>query len=219
MCEPATTAMLIAAAASGATAVNNNQALRRQDNQLALGIQRQGENQREANKVVDKLIDKVGTNRGEAEKAAALAEFQDILRAGRDKTESSLPITGAANERFVEDVGASKRAVRTQGNEAAERLAVIDGILRQRVNEGQQVGRTESELNRIRGDITAEDFLTRLRAAAERPNAFVDVLASVGKGFASGMATTPATTAAPINPNTIIDPLMTPTNPFGPRVA
>jgi len=214
MCDPVTAGILLTGAAGGAKVINTNQALKRQDRQAAAGIRRQGEKQREANTEVSKLIEEIGANRGEAEKADALAAFQNILREGRDDTESSLPITGAASDRFVEDVGAAKRSVRGQGGEAAERLAVIDGILRQRVNEGQRVGRTESQLNKIRGDIAAEDFLTQLRVAAERPNVFIDALASVGQGVGSALAV-PALklpTKAPINPNTIVDPLMNPAN-------
>lgn len=211
MCDPVTAGLILTGVSGGATVLNNNAALRRADRETARGIRNNAASQREANDRVNEQISDLAANTGEAERAASLEDFQNALRSGRDATDASLSPVVNASDRFVQGQGDARAAVRTDGEEQAQRLSVIDGILRQRINEGQDIGRTGSDLNRIKGNIDAEQFLSRLRASEQRPNMAVDLLAGIGKGIGSGLALkVPASSKAV--PGTIID---TPIKPTG----
>lgn len=187
MCDPVTAGLILTAASGGASAINNNNALKRQDRQAAAGIRNTAREQTAANQRVNQQIQDIGANTGEAERSAALGDFQNALRTNRGATEGSQQDVAGASDRFAERVGAGREAVRGEGQDQAERLSVIDGILRQRIGEGQDIGRTGADINAIKNNISAEDFLTKLRVAGERPNQLVDFLAGVGKGVGSGM--------------------------------
>ena len=197
MCDPVTAGLIITAVAGGVSTVNQQRALKKQDREVARGIREQGEIQRESNRRVNEQIDELAGATGEAEQAAALSDFQQAIRSGREQTEGSTQDVVGASDRFAERVGDARASVRGEGQEQAERLSVIDGILRQRIGEGQDIGRTESDLTALRNTSNAADFLTRLRASEIRPNPWVDLAAGIAGGVGSGMAMRPPTTTTP----------------------
>lgn len=188
MCDPVTTGIILTGVSGGASLINNQNTLKRQDRQAAAGIRKNAANQREANSRVNEQIDTLGANSGEAETSDALAAFQNALRSARPETEGSVQDVPGASQRFAERVGQGRASVAADGDAQAERLSIIDGILRQRINEGRGISRTGSDINAIGADISAEDFLTRLRVNSERNNPVVDLLAGIGKGVGSGIA-------------------------------
>lgn len=207
MCDPATAGLIITAVAGGVSAKNQRDTLKRQDRAAAAGITEQGKNQKEANQRVNEQIQELAGATGEAEQASALADFQTALRSGEAGTEGALDPVAGASDRFAERVTAGKDELKTKAGAKAQRLSVIDGILRQRINEGQDIGRTGGDINAIAGNVRGQDFLTQLRVASERPNANIDALAGIAQGIGSGLGNRPpAARGATINPNTIVDP-------------
>lgn len=219
MCDPATAGLIISAVAGGMSAKSNRDTLKRQDRQAARGIKNQAENQVEANRRVNEQIQDIAGSTGESEQAAVLGDFQSALRTGRADTDASQQDVVGASDRFAERVGSGREATKAQGSEQAERLSVIDGILRQRVGEGVDIGRTGSDINAIRGNVSAEDFLTQLRVAGERPNAGMDFAANLAGGIGAGMSQrAPSSSggipAGGIQPITV-RPAVRTTGPFG----
>jgi hypothetical protein len=188
MCTGAEVGLILAATGGGASAINNARTLKKQDTTTALGIQKNAKSQREADARVNKQISDIGTNTGETERAASLNDFQNALRAGQSDTEGALSPVVGANARFAEGVSGAKADLQTEGGEQAQRLSVIDGILRQRIGEGQDINRTAGDVNAIKNNITGQEFLTRLKAASHTNNPLVDVLAGVAKGAGSSLA-------------------------------
>lgn len=185
MCDPVTLGLLLTAGSGGASAVNQNQALRRQDRQAAEGIRRQGEISRRAGQRVDDQISDVAGATGEEQKDQALNGFLNVLRASRGATEGALNPVAAASPRFAERVSAGKADLTALGENRADLLSRIDGPLRLRQSEGDDFRRTAGDLGELRRQSSAEDFLTRLRVSEERPNEFIEALAGVGKGVGS----------------------------------
>lgn len=188
MCDPVTAGLILSAVGGGATAINSARTLKKADRTTAAGIIKNAANQREADARVNQQISDIGANTGEAERGASLEDFQSALRAGQGDTEGALSPVVGANPRFAERVAEGKAGLQTEGGEQAQRLSIIDGILRQRINEGQDINRTAGDLNRIKADISGEEFLTRLRAASHTNNPIVDVLGGVAKGAGSSLA-------------------------------
>lgn len=188
MCDPVTAGLILTAAGTGTQAVNNNQAMRRQDRQAAQGIRRQGEIQRESNQMVNQNIEDIGRNTGEAERTQSLEGFLNTLRTADDKSTGGLDAVPGASDRFAERVGAGREAVRSGATDRAGRLSRIDAPGFQRRNENAGVARTASNLGEQQRRSSAEDFLTQLRVAEERPNEFINALGSIMSGAGSAIS-------------------------------
>lgn len=190
MCTGAEIGLILTAVGTGTQAINANQALRRQDRQAAEGIRRQGQIQERSNQRVGEQIDDLAASTGEQERAQRLAGFRDALRDVQSSTEGSLPgdaAIGQANPRFAERVSQNVRRIAGDRNAQAGRLSVIDAAADQRMNEGNRLGRTVTDINELGRQSRAEDFLTKLRVAQERPNEFVDILGGLASGVGSAM--------------------------------
>ena len=239
MCTGAEIGLLLTAAGAGTQAINNNQALRRQDRQVAEGIRRQGRLQRESNERVNEQIDELAASTGQAERAERLAGFRDALRDVQGSTEGSLPgdaAVGNASRRFAERVSQGANRVARNRAGQADRLSVIDAAADQRMNEGASRARAGADLSELSRRSRAEDFLTQLRVAQERPNEFVNLLGGLASGVGSAMTLGATGPNSLVNfkrfvpnfmrggPNlaklaeagTIVDPMLagTPVNPF-----
>lgn len=198
MCTGAEVGLIISAVGAGASAINTQQSLKRQDRQAAAGILRQSREQEAADRRVREHVAGLEQSTDVAERGAALADFQQALRQGRDATETGLTGTQVGGERFVERAGQAAERLKTGGQAMAERLAIIDGVLRQRTREGLETGRVGVDLTGIGGNIDMEDYLMRLRMAGERPNPWVDLAAGLAQSVGGGMATrTPKTSESP----------------------
>jgi len=221
MCDPVTAGLIITGLSGGAGAINENQALRRQDRQAAEGIRRQGVIQSGASRRVGEQIEDIRTSTGEGERAESLEGFLNAIRAAQGSTEGALDPVIAANPRFAERVSGGKERIATAGAEQAGRLSRIDAPLFQRQAEGSRVGRTASDINEFARQSTIEDFLTRLRVSEERPNALIDVLSRVGKGVGSALTLGGGGGAANLGKlfkgGTLVDSV--PANPFFGTVA
>lgn len=185
MCDPATIGLIITGLSTGAGAINEDQALRRQNRQAAEGIRRQGLIQSGASGRVDEQIEDIRTSTGASERAESLEGFLNAIRESRGATEGALDPVLAANPRFAERVTGGKERIAKAGTEQAGRLSRIDAPLFQRQAESGRIGRTVGDVNEFARQSSAEDFLTQLRIAAERPNEFINALTEVGKGVGS----------------------------------
>ena len=181
MCDPATIGLIISAAGTGAGAINQNQALRRQDKQAAEGIRRQGLIQAGASGRVGEQIQDIAGSTGEGERAQSLEGFLNTLRSSQETTEGALDPIAAANPRFAELVTGGKARIAEGGAAEAGRLSRIDAPIFQRLGEAGRVGRTGSDVREFGRQSTVEDFLTQLRVSEERPNQLVDVLSKVAQ--------------------------------------
>jgi len=223
MCDPATAALILTAVSTGTEAVNQNQALRRQDKQAAEGIRRQGLIQSGASKRIDEQIEDFRTSTGESERGESLQGFLNALQVSRDDTEGALDPVLAANPRFAERVSGGKERIATAGKEQSGRLSRIDSPLFQRQAEAGRVSRTVGDVNELTRQSTIEDFLTRLRVAEERPNALISALTKIGQGTGSalslgaGSATGPSIigeAGIPIGGSGAVGPFLNTTNPL-----
>jgi hypothetical protein len=192
MCDPGTAALILTAISGTTEAVNVNQARRRQDREAAEGIRRQGRLSSQADVRVGEQIEDIATSTGESERAEALEGFLNALRTSKESTEGALDPIAAANPRFAERVTGGKERITSAGTARAGRLSRIDPAIFQRMNEAGRIGRTAGDLGELRRQSSAEEFLTQLRVAAERPNEFISLLTSIGKGVGSVWALKPS---------------------------
>ncbi len=222
MCDPATIGLILTATGGTTEAINQNQALRRQDRQAAAGIRRQGRISADAGTRVDEQIADIATSTGEGERADALEGFLNALRTSQSSTEGALGPIAAADPRFAERVTGGKERIASRGTAQASRLSRIDAPIFQRLNEAGRVGRTAGDLNELGRQSSAEDFLTQLRVASERPNELISLLTTIAKGAGSVVALRPrggANLAKLFKSGSLVDAPITTPNPFSPRFA
>ncbi|MEE9311798.1 MAG: hypothetical protein V3V10_05225 [Planctomycetota bacterium] len=196
MCVPFASRLLVTAVSSIVDEANKDRALRRQDKATAGGIRRQGVIQSAASKRVGEQIEDIQTSTGESERAESLDDFLGAIRESRGATEGALDPILAANPRFAEDVAGGKKRIATAGTEQADRLSRIDAPLLQRQAEAGRVSRTAGDVSEFARQSSIEDFLTRLRVASIRPDAFISALATIGKGIGSVAPSTLGPSAA-----------------------
>ena len=188
MCDPATAALILTAVGGGTKAVNTGISLRRQDKAAARGIREQGELQRQANVSVNEQIADIAGSTGEAERAEALEGFLNTLRESSDTIGAAPDPLALGGQRFAERVEGGEAVTRQAGVERAGRLSRIDSTVQQRINEANRVAGTAGQLDELRRQSSAKDFITQLRIASKRPNTIVDALATTAQGVGSVLA-------------------------------
>lgn len=180
----------IAALGAGTTAMTQRDAMKRQDQEAARGIMRQAEIQRQAGSRVQDNIKSLRDSSPAGEQSSIQAQFMEALRkanlgASNDANFASAP---GGSGRFAEDVNAARVASGAEGTAAAGRLSRIDAPMYQRVREGQRGADTASQLSLLQTNSANEDFLTRLRTAAQQPNPWLMAAGSALQSYGGSMA-------------------------------
>ena len=196
MCTGAEIGLILAASGAAINTGNQYAAARKQDQLAARGIKNQGEIQKKASSRLNEQLTDFSQSDPSAERAQALQGYANALRGSQESTEGALPMVGAANPRFAENVGQQRGAINSELGTRAGRMASIDAPMLQRLREGQQMNRTSADLGEFNRQSGAEDFLTRLRVAAAQPNPWVGAAGSIMQGVGTGMAMMPPGAAA-----------------------
>ena len=189
MCPPSALGLLLTGAGTAASAINRQQALRRQDRALAAGLRRQQQLQRQADQTLSEQTRAIAGSDGAAEREQALNEFLHALT--RAQGESRLRRPAAASPRFAADVAGHDPGLREYGARQAGVQAVLAGALRQRENEARGQARAYDALTELARQSAAEDAITRLRVRERQPNPWIDALAGVATGAGSVLALRP----------------------------
>ena len=181
MCDPAT--LILLASSITAKTVNTRQTFRRKDREIARGIREKGKIGRESAARTNEEIQNLAKSDPEAEAAESLASFVEALRAGKEETIPGVP---GANERFAADVASARAGVAGEAGSRAGLLSRIDAPQEQRRGEAVRRGRLASDTRMFADRASSADFLAQLRASEQRNNPFVDILADIGVGVATG---------------------------------
>lgn len=184
MCFQALPAIL-SAVGTGVQAVNQNRALRDQDQAAARGLREQIANRDAANKRVSDQVRELSESNPEDEVAQAESDFTAALKRAKVARGGS-DLEGAGGGRFQDDLGLARTQAETEGKTLAQQLARIDAPNFQRIGEGSRISDTVSDLATLDDRSRAIEFLTRMRVAGRAANPGVNAL---GQGLtAFGLA-------------------------------
>jgi hypothetical protein len=192
---------IVMAVASAAQYRSNQLQLQRQDRANAEGIRKQAANQEEANKRINKTLDKAQDSNLAGEQQSTQQQYLQQVQAAQAQANAGLTAKGL-NADFDERAGGAAAQNADWGALGAKLLGTIDAGGRQRADEGKLYGDTNMDLTRIGMASAGDDFLTRLKMAAARGNTGLDLIAGIGGAVGKGMAsngygqTTPATASA-----------------------
>lgn len=195
MCDPLTTGLILTAGSKGIDAYNTNRMLKAQDAEIARGIIQNSQEQRNADRRVNEQLASMSADSGEVDRATSLADFQAALRRGKDATETGLDAT-IGGDRFVERAGNARGRIQTAGQDMAERLATMTGLLRQRQREGSEQGRVRVDLAGTQDNINANQYLAQLRASSKRKNPWLDLASGLMGAYGSAVALRPPAVAS-----------------------
>lgn len=211
MCPPQTIGLIISALGAATTAVNQNQALRRKDTELARGIIEQGKLDKEAAQRLDRELRDLEASSPEQDRKIAQDAFRTALRENQDLAESAAAGVPGASERFAENVASGKAQIAGKADVRAGLLAKIDAPVRQLQREGIKFGRLETDFGDIARRSASANFLAQLRAGSQVPNPFVDAAGQFAQSFGAAKATS----APKVNPNdfTLTEPPFDPLDP------
>lgn len=184
--DPVTLALLVGSA--GAKTINNYQAAKRADRDIAAGIDAQSRIGRQAMGDVNQEIAKTAASDPAAEQAQSLAGYLAALQQNRGSAEGSIPDVPGASTRYAEDVADAKGAVRQFGNTQADILSRVDAPIRQREREGRSQLRTGQRVDAYSLDAQMADYLARLRASERRPNPWINAMADLVGGYGTTRA-------------------------------
>lgn len=179
---------VLAAAGGAAQAVNTRNVAKRQDNQAAAGIRQQAETQRGINARINQTLQQTAAANPDEVRSTVQDQY---LRQAQAKL-------GQARAGLVGDTGLSSaynEAANTAGGKVADFATSTAGLLArmdapgvQRQQEGMRFGNLGMDLDAVRGNVQADQFLNQLRMQGIRRNPWLDAAGAALSGAGAGMA-------------------------------
>lgn len=156
--------------------------LRKQDDAAAAGIIAQGKLQKQGENDVAGVTAKIAGETPQAQSAAQLASFQKALAQSAPTSSSTEPsVPGSSKAYKAEQAKAGGDASQYVGA-IAKSAATTEGTQLERVQEGQQLGSTASDLGLLSQKSGEQAYLTKLQIASQQANPW---LSAISKGLAA----------------------------------
>lgn len=178
---------IVMATATAAQVANSERTARKQDQQVAAGIQRQGRLQRQADERVNQQISDLEGSSSQQARAERQAQYMDTLRRNQASLEGGLT-PGVGSETFRDDSARAVEGVHDFAGQSAGLMARMDAPGMQRQDESFGYGRTATDLGMIGRESRGDAFLNELRLRAIRRNPWIDAASGVAMSAAGGMA-------------------------------
>jgi hypothetical protein len=175
----------LALASAGASAYNTNRTAKKQDQAAAAGIRKQAENQKEVNQRLNKTLEFAQQSTPDEARTTANQKYLATLQAKRAQANAGLAPQGISSA-FDADAQAAAASSQAGAEQAAGLLSRIDAGTAQRASEGMAYGNLGMDLDRVRGNISGDEFLNRLRVGAIRRNPWIDAGAAALSGVGAG---------------------------------
>ena len=186
---------VLAAVGTGASAYNSISANQRSQASEAQGIQQQQDLRKQAAGMVNKTVSTIAQSNPQALTRQATGDFVNQLRtneAGANSNNSGVISTPGANSRFSTDLAASSAKTDQFGDKMSGDLASMGAAVRQRQQEGLDMGTLQTNTGLIGAQAGADSFITQLRsAAAGQQNPWVNMGAGLLQGGAKAYSMNP----------------------------
>jgi hypothetical protein len=166
------------------TALNayaQNQALKQQDNIAAQGIIKQAQLQKTGSNDVAALTNQVAQSNAKTQAAssAQLKAYQDALQQGAGISSSASPNVPGASKAYKAEQGVAGNTASNYVNAIANSAATTEGTQLERVNEGEQMGATATNLGQLQGQSNEQNYLTKLGIQSTQANPWLEGLGTL----------------------------------------
>jgi hypothetical protein len=179
--------LAISALGAGASAYNQHQVAKRQEDEAQNASMTQQRKQHEADARLNQELSALSASGPDAERKASLEGFLQQLRANAGAAGGDSNVINAS-DRFKKDSAASGAAIKNYGTTRSDTLSRINAPGFQRRREGYSINRAGDDVTGIGRDANAEAFLSQLRMNAIRANPWLEAAGQVAQGVGSGMA-------------------------------
>lgn len=178
-------AAALSVGSAGVNAYSQNQNMRKQDNQSAQSILRQGQINSKAEGAVSDLNKSIAkSNPNDATKDQTAAYL-----AAANAAPTTNPSVPGGSKRFVQAQDASKADVAQYARSTAGNAAAVAAPQLQRIGEGNQIANTASELGRFNDESSSEQGLLKTRLAGDQANPWLQSLSGLLSGASTGLST------------------------------
>ena len=196
--------LALSAAGSAAQYVNQSQANSRQNASEVQALQDQQKYKSQAAQAVSQLTNQVAkSNPAQLQDQATQKYIQQLRQnVGSGVTPgatSALSTQSGADPRYAHDVANANATIEGYGNTVAGQKAGIDSAVRQRQNEGLDMGNLATTLGGINQNSYGTAFADQLRSeAAGTQNPWVSATAAALQNYGSALSKNMAPKAAPV---------------------
>jgi hypothetical protein len=187
-------------------AVAQNQQLNKQNDAAAAGIIEQGNLQKQGEGDVTALNKTVAAETPQQKTQQQLASYQKALQAAAPVQSKDVPEVAGASSAYDKEAGSARASASQYVNAMAQSAATTQGTQLERVQEGQQIGSTASNLGLLSQQSDEQSYLTKLRINSAQANPWLMAtsaalkgagsIMSMGAGGAAGIGLTAAQTAS-----------------------
>lgn len=184
--EVAAAAAALGAIGTGVNAYSQRQNMRNQDRQAAAAITAQGDLNKQASQKVTDLTGKIAASDPNAAQKQQMASYLQALTQANPTQSGANPAVPGGSKRFVEATANSKGDVANYARSTASALAATAAPQLQRINEGNQIAGTASDLGLLQDSSNAQSGILKTKLAGDAPNPWLSSLSEVLQGAGQG---------------------------------
>ena len=164
------------------SAYAQNQILKQQNDAAAAGIIKQGQIQKSAEDTTAATTAKIASSTPAQQTAQQLASFQKALQQSAPEQGSASPNVPGASKAYKTTQATAGAGAQDYLSKIAGSAAVTEGTQLERVQEGQLLGATATQLGGLQQQSNEQSYLTKLQIQSAQANPWVTALGSVLKG-------------------------------------
>ena len=169
-------------AGQATSAYAQNQVLKKQNDDAAAGIIKQGQIQKSAEDTTAATTAKIASSTPAQQTATQLASFQKALQQSAPEQGSASPNVPGASKAYKATQATAGASAQDYLSKIAGSAAVTEGTQLERVQEGQVLGATATQLGGLQQQSNEQSYLTKLQIQSAQANPWVTALGSVLKG-------------------------------------
>ena len=184
------------------SAYAQNQVLKQQNDAAAAGIIKQGQIQKSAEDTTAETTAKIASSTPAQQTAQQLASFQKAIQQSAPEQGSASPNVPGASKAYTATQATAGAGAQDYLSKIAGSAAVTEGTQLERVQEGQLLGATATQLGGLQQQSNEQSYLTKLQIQSAQANPWVTALGSVLKGvgavgsMAAGASSVPSVAQA-----------------------
>jgi len=182
------TAAALAVVAAGTQYYNTQQVAKKQDNQLAQTLRQQGMLQQKANANTQDLINKTAASNDTGAKANLLSQFMQQMQQQSGNTKAGLNQVGNVSSAYTKAANDASSGISAYGGNQAGLLSSIDAPAVQRQAEAAQQLQYGTDINAIKHQSSALDFLNQMKLRGIRANPWLTAVSQAAGGASGAFA-------------------------------
>lgn len=183
--------LALQAISGAASYINTRNTARKQDDALAASIRNQATKQRQADAIVNQLVQKTSDSNPQDYQQSTLQRYMTQIAANKANANGGLNQVGRTSDAYRTGALDAALGVGQYGTSLSNVLSRIDAPTLQRQQEGFDRVAASNQIGQVAREAKGQDYLDKLRYDRIRRNPWLDLFAGVasaaaGSGIGSG---------------------------------